>query len=187
MRELALHILDLLQNSVEAGAGRVDLNIEEDAFAGRLRITVRDDGRGMNPETAGRVTDPFFTTRTTRHVGLGLPLLAAAAERAGGSLTIHSAPAAGTTVDACFQLGHPDLQPLGDMASTLLAFLLSEMAPELHYSHYRRVLRGPRSAEETFEFDSAEIRATLGGLPLTHPAVRRWLAEFLQEGETWQN
>ena len=175
MRELALHVLDILQNTVEAGATRATLTIYEDTPADRLTITVADNGRGMDAATVARVTDPFYTTRTTRHVGLGLPLYAMAAEQAGGRLLIASQPGVGTTVEATFQLSHPDRQPLGDMAGTLLAFLLSERTPELRYEH--------RLNDHTFEFDTAEIRAELGDVPFSHPAVVQWLAEFLEEGE----
>lgn len=185
MRELALHILDLLQNTVEAGARHVDLIVDENWPANRLRISVCDDGRGMDAATVARALDPFYTSRRTRHVGLGLPLLAAAAERAGGSLSIRSQPGAGTTVEAAFQLDHPDRQPLGNLADTLLAFLLAEQAPALHYVHTRdQQTTGAADGEPAlFEFDTAEIQAALGDLPMTHPAVQQWLAEFLAEGE----
>jgi len=182
VRELALHILDILQNTVEAGATRVTLTIHEDLPADRLTITVLDNGRGMAAETVARVTDPFYTTRTTRHVGLGLPLYAMAAEQAGGGLRIVSQPGLGTTVEATFQFSHPDRQPLGDMAGTLLAFLLSERTPELRHEHRLRQGSAPGD-ERTFEFDTVDIRAELDGVPFTHPVVARWLAEFLEEGE----
>jgi hypothetical protein len=173
--------LDLLQNTVEAGATQVDLTIEEDWRHDRLRIAVRDNGRGMDAETAARATDPFFTSRTTRHIGLGLPLLAAAIERANGLLTITSQPGVGTTVEATFQLSHPDRQPLGNLADTLLAFLSSaQRAAELRYVHRTERAGGGRAI---FEFDTAELRAALGDTPMTLPAVQRWLAEYLAEGE----
>jgi anti-sigma regulatory factor (Ser/Thr protein kinase) len=189
MLELALHVLDILQNPVEAGATQVDLLLVEDEPADRLSITVKDNGRGMDEQTAHQVLNPFYTTRTTRHVGLGLPLYAAAAETAGGVLMVNSRPGEGTTVEATFQLSHPDRQPLGDMAGTLLAFLLAERAPELRYAH--RVVgtrRGEVSSPETaaareFTFDAAAIRAELDGIPLNQPLVAQWLAEFIAEGE----
>ncbi len=180
MRELALHILDVLRNTVDAGGQHVTLTIEEDIPGDRLAISVSDDGRGMAPETVAQVTNPFYTTRTTRHVGLGLPLLAAAAERAGGDLRIMSAAGQGTTVEVTFRLVHPDRQPLGDMAGTLLAFLLAEDAPQLRYEH--RVTGGP-AANQVFAFDTTDILAELGDVPWNHPAVVQWLAEFLAEGE----
>lgn len=191
MHELALHVLDILQNTVEAGATRVSLTIDEDVPGDRLTITATDDGRGMDAATVARVTDPFYTTRTTRHVGLGLPLYKMAAEQAGGRLRIESQPGVGTTVEATFQLSHPDRQPLGDMAGTLLAFLLSGQAPELRYEH--RIRRdepdavapgaGTQAPPLQFEFDTADIRAELDDVPFTHPAVAQWLAEYLAEGE----
>lgn len=182
MLELALHILDILQNTVEAGATCVELAILEDELADRLTITVTDNGRGMDEQTARRVLDPFYTTRTTRHVGLGLPLCAEAAETAGGGLTIRSRKGEGTTVEATFRLSHPDRQPLGDMAGTLLAFLLSERTPGLAYMH--RVVGNQVSEEREFRFDTTAICAELDGVPLSEPAVAQWLAEFIAEGES---
>jgi anti-sigma regulatory factor (Ser/Thr protein kinase) len=175
VRELALHVLDILENAMEAGATRVELTIEEDQPGGWLTITIRDNGRGMDAATLAQVTSPFFTTRNTRHVGLGLPLFAAAAERAGGQLVVESAPGRGTTVLATFGCFHPDRQPLGDLPGTLLAFLLSQQAPDLHYHH--------RVDEDAFDFDTVDIRTALGDVPLSNPTVRWWLAGFLQEGE----
>jgi anti-sigma regulatory factor (Ser/Thr protein kinase) len=175
VRELSLHVLDILQNAVEAGASRVSLEIAEDTVADRLTITIRDNGRGMDAATLARAANPFYTSRTTRHVGLGLPLWSAAAERAGGQMTIESQPGAGTTVTAGFRLSHPDRQPLGDIAGTLLAFVLAERPVDLQYVHH--------SATGEFAFDTAQIRAALEDMPITHPAVRHWLAEYLTEGE----
>lgn len=184
MREIALHVLDVLQNAVDACATRVVLTVCEDRPADWLTVTVADNGRGMDAGAVGKTLDPFYSTRTTRHVGLGLPLLAAAAERAGGGLSILSAPGEGTTVEARFRLSHPDRQPLGDMAATVLAFLLAERSPDLRYVH--RVVRdgaaqscGGCDDAACFEFDSAELRAVLGDVPLAHPAVVRWLGEHI--------
>ena len=175
MRELSLHILDALENSLEAGASRVTLTIEEDLAADRLTITITDNGRGMDAETARKALDPFFTTRTTRHVGLGLPLFAAAARRCNGDLTIESEVGQGTTVRATFQHSHIDRAPLGDIRGSLLSFLLAEHPVDLHYVH--------RVNGRHFEFDTADIRAELGDMPLSHPLVRAWLSEFIAEGE----
>jgi len=174
MRELSLHILDVLENSLEAGATCVELTIEENITADRLAITVRDDGRGMSEEQVERIFDPFFTTRSTRHVGLGVPLFKAAAERCGGDLTVISQPGEGTTLQATFQHSHIDRAPLGDMEGTLLAFILSGVC-DVHYVH--------RVDGHEFEFHTADMRAELGEIPLTHPAVRNWLQEFIAEGE----
>jgi len=174
MRELSLHILDVVQNSLAAGASRIELTIDQDCAADQLTIIVRDNGRGMDRAQLEMVTDPFFTTRTTRRVGLGIPLLKAAAERCNGRLVIESAPGQGTTLQAVFQDSHIDRAPLGNLASTLLTIILGDTC-DLHYVH--------RSDGSEFSFDTAEIRAALGDIPLTHPAARRWLREFLVEGE----
>jgi len=173
--ELSLHILDMLENSIEAGATRVELRIEEDLEADRLTIEIIDNGKGMDEKTLARVLDPFFTTRRTRHVGLGLPLFAAAAEWCNGGLHIESLVGQGTRVVATFQHSHIDRAPLGDVKGTLLVFLMTERPVDLHYVH--------RVDSRTFEFDTAELRAELGDVPLTHPAVRRWLGESIAEGE----
>lgn len=175
MRELSLHILDVLQNSLEAGASKVTLTIEEDLRTDRLTITVTDNGRGMDADTVTKVLDHFFTTRTTRHVGLGLPLFAAAAKRCNGDLVVESKPGQGTTVRATFQHSHIDRAPLGDIRNTILSFLLAARPVDLHYIH--------RVNDRQFEFDTADIRAELGNVPLSHPAVRDWLSEFIAEGE----
>ncbi len=180
MRELSLHILDVLENALAAGATCVDLIIEEDLTSDRLTVTVRDDGRGMDAEQLKRIYDPFFTTRTTRHVGLGVPLFKAAAERCNGELTVTSQPGKGTTLRAIFQHSHIDRVPLGDIEGTLLAFILSG-ACDLHYVHQVGV---HQVGAEAFEFHTADIRAELGDIPLTHSAVRNWLQEFISEGET---
>ena len=175
MRELSLHILDVLENALAAGATCVDLTIEENAADDRITITVRDDGRGMDEEQLECIYDPFFTTRTTRHVGLGVPLFKAAAERCNGELTVTSQLGQGTMLQAAFQHSHIDRAPLGDIEGTLLASILSG-ACDLHYVHL--------VDKDVFEFHTADIRAELGGIPLTHSAVRNWLREFIAEGET---
>ena len=180
MRELSLHILDALENALEAGATCVDLTVEEDLTTDRLTITVQDDGRGMDEEQLKRIYDPFFTTRTARHVGLGVPLFKAAAERCNGELTVTSQPGKGTTLRAVFQHSHIDRAPLGDVEGTLLAFILSGVC-DLCYVHRVDV---HQVGKETFEFHTADIRAELGDIPLTHSAVRNWLQEFIAEGET---
>jgi hypothetical protein len=176
MRELSMHILDVLENALEAGATCVELIVDEDLVTDRLVIVVRDNGRGMDGETARRALDPFYTTRTTRHVGLGLPLFKAAAERCGGGLSVDSAVGQGTVVRARFVHSHLDRAPLGKMADTLLAFLMSErQGVRLLYRH--------RIADRVFELDTAEVEAELDGVPLSHPRVREWLHATIAEGE----
>ena len=179
MRELSLHILDALQNSLEAGAALIELTIEEDLVADRLTITVRDNGRGMDESQLARVFDPFYTTRKTRHVGLGVPLFKAAAERCNGDLTITSQPGKSTTLQATFQHSHIDRAPLGDITGTLMTVILGGTC-DVHYLHrVRKVGQG----DQEFEFHTANIKAELGDVPLTHPSARQWLQEFIAEGE----
>lgn len=174
MRELSLHVLDALENSLEAGATLIELVIEEDLAADWLTIAIRDDGRGMSEDQLARINDPFFTTRSTRHVGLGIPLFAAAAERCEGNLAVTSQPGKGTSLQATFRHSHIDRAPLGDITGTLLAVILAGSS-DLHYIH--------RLDGHQFEFHTADVRSELGDIPLTHPAVRTWLRDFINEGE----
>lgn len=173
MRELSLHILDILQNSIEAGARHLDLKISESTSTNRLVISIADDGRGMDRQTVERVVDPFFTTRTTRQIGLGIPLFRAAAQQCDGDLIITSAPGVGTRVNAEFQHDHLDRAPLGDIKSTILSVILANRTCDLRYSHH--------VDERCFEFNTAEMRQILGEIPFTEPRVRIWLDEYLQQ------
>ena len=176
MRELSLHVLDLLENARAAGASTVEVDITEDLEADSLTIVVRDDGRGMDAATAKQATDPFFTTRSTRHVGLGLPLLVAAARQCSGDLHLESAPGTGTMITATFQHRHLDRAPLGRMADSLLAFLLGGGQPtRLVYSH--------QVDDRSFELDTAVVKAEVGDVPLSYPPLREWLRRYLSEGE----
>jgi hypothetical protein len=164
-----------MENAVEAGASHIEIRIEEDTEADRMWIEVADNGRGMTKEMAASVLSPFVTTRTTRHVGLGLPLFAAAARRCEGDLEIESEVGKGTRVAATFRHSHVDRAPLGDMPTALMAILLSGRSVDLTYTH---TVDG-----EEFQFGTAEIRQELEDIPLTHPKVRPWLYSTLQEGE----
>ena len=174
MKEIALHILDIAQNSITAGADRLEIALTEEN--GAISLTIADDGRGMSPELLATVSDPFTTTRTTRKMGLGLPLLRLAAEQTGGSLTIESTLGAGTTVRALFRGDHIDCPPVGDMAGTVT--LLIQGAPELELTYTHRV------GERTFRLDTGDIRNELGeGISLAEPEVVLWLRDYLQEQE----
>ncbi len=175
MRELSLHVLDLIENSLAAGAQRVRVSIDEDTRANSFRICVADDGCGMDAETQARAVDPYYTTRTTRHVGLGLPLMKAAAERCAGCFDLTSQLGKGTTVTAVFQRDHIDRAPLGDMVSTLMGALLRGGDRwDLEYIH--------RVDDRKFELDTAQIREVLGDISFGHPAVREWLESYLRQG-----
>jgi hypothetical protein len=174
MRELALHLLDLAENSIAAQARAVTINVTEDLAADRLYLSVVDDGQGMDPALAARVLDPFVTHRTDRKVGLGLPLLKAAAEACQGGLRLESAPGQGTRVAAEFQRSHLDRMPLGDLPGTWATLLVGH--PQVHWRFEYRV-----GAAE-FVFDDTDLKRELGGLPLTEPAVLRFTRAVLAEG-----
>ena len=172
MEELALHILDLAENCIAAGARHVQICVTENQRDDQLRIEVSDDGAGMNSEALQRSTDPFFTSRTTRRVGLGLPLFEQAAKRAGGEFRIESRPGGGTKVTGVFRHSHPDRQPLGDIGQTLLTLVVG--SPQVEFTYRRRT-----DDSEVF-FDTQDLRARLGNVPLSSPqgiaAVRFALA-----------
>ncbi|HVN54861.1 MAG TPA: sensor histidine kinase [Anaerolineaceae bacterium] len=174
MRELALHILDLAENAIAAGAKTIQINVTEDLARDRLRIQVIDDGSGMDAETAARVIDPFYTSRTTRKVGLGIPLLEEAAEACNGELQIDSKPGKGTTVNVEFQRSHIDRMPLGDLPETITTLVIS--APEIHW-----IFRYQVDGNE-FVFDDEPIKNELGDIPLSEPGVLAYIRSVLKEG-----
>ena len=137
MQDLSLHILDIVENSIAASATRIRILIAEDTERDLLSLEISDNGAGMDAETQKKVLDPFYTTRTTRRVGLGLPLLAQAAREGGGHLELDSEPGRGTTVKAVFQLSHPDRKPLGDIAATLETILCGRPELDLQFEYKR--------------------------------------------------
>lgn len=175
MKELSLHILDIMQNSVVAGATLVELTVTENAAEDILEFTVKDNGKGMSEEFLSRVENPFTTSRTTRKVGMGIPLLKLAAESTGGGIHIESELGKGTVISARFGYSHIDRQPLGDMAGTMLGIVTSYDKTEFLYTHN---VNG-----REFLFDTREIRKILGDVPFTQPEIVLWLSDFLKENE----
>lgn len=176
MEDLSLHILDIVENSIAAGASRVEIRVRESRRDDRLTIEIADDGRGMREETLERATDPFFTSRTTRRVGLGLSLFEQAARRAGGDFKITSRPGVGTQVTGVFQHNHVDRQPLGDIAQTLLTLVVGNPQVEFSYVH--------QTGDSSISFSTREITARLRDIPLHSPqaiAAVRKSAEKLRE------
>ncbi len=174
MKEISLHILDVVQNSLEAGATRVTIDVNEDRASDILSVAIADNGRGMPPELAARVTDPFVTTRKTRRVGLGLPLFAATARQTGGTLTVGSTEGEGTQVTATFGLSNIDRPPLGDMATTLACLLVANPSLDLEYRH--------RSGGREFIFRAAEFRERLDGVSFSNPAIYGALRDYIDAG-----
>ena len=176
MEDLSLHVLDIAQNAVEAGATMIEIDLTEDPGGDRLVIEVRDNGRGMDAATAAVAADPFFTTRTTRKVGMGLSLLAEAARAAGGLLSLESEPGQGTRVKATFQYGHIDRAPLGDIETTLMVLLAGSPGADVLFRH---VVSG-----REFSLCSTDVRAALNGEPLASPRGLALLREAIRSGES---
>ena len=186
MRELSLHILDIAENALTAGAGLISIEVAESSPEDRLQITIRDNGRGMPPEKIRSIDDPFVTTRTTRRVGLGLSLLAAAARRCEGDITVDASPGRGTEVTATFRHSHIDRAPLGDMAATLGMLIMGNPHVDFVYIH--------RLDDRDFTLDTRELKRELEGVDLSDPVVashltesiRRSLKELASGGSTLQ-
>lgn len=175
MEDLALHILDLIQNSIRAQAERVDLTIEEDEKKDRIVIEIWDDGQGMSEDFCKKVLDPFTTSRKTRRVGLGLPLFSMTANQCEGDLEIDSVPGEYTKVLAYMRLSHWDRPPLGDMPGTIVALLVGN--PDLDFKYQHRV-----NGEE-FTLDTTEIREAMGpGYSISDMEILEWIREYMKEG-----
>lgn len=177
MNELSLHILDVIENSTRAGARLIEITIIEATDRDKLMIEIKDDGSGMDEETLGRIMDPFYTTRTVRRVGLGIPLLAQAARAAEGSCTVQSSPGGGTRVTVEFRLHHIDRQPLGKMDETLATAIAGNPEVDFVYTH--------RIDDENYRLDTRELRLVLDDVPLNSAPViafiRNDIAEALAE------
>ncbi len=174
MREIALHLLDIVQNSVTAGASHVDIRFDLDGN-GMLSMSVKDDGKGMSPELLERVRSPFVTTRTTRKVGLGIPLLQQNAMLSGGDVRLESQVGAGTTITARFNTASIDCLPVGDLAQTMATLIMgSPDRPDF-------TLTCASPAGE-MDFSTAQVRAVLGPeVSLAEPDVVRWMQQSLTE------
>ena len=168
-----MNILDIAQNSVRAGATLVNIEVAADSTSDILKIGVLDNGCGMTPEQISRVTDPFYTTRTTRKVGLGIPLLKMAAEMTGGTLSIQSEPGCGCTVWATFGLSHIDRMPLGDLSSTATALIGA--CPQIDFVFNF-------SADGTgFTADTREFKRIMGDIPLSSPQVLQFIGDYITD------
>ena len=177
MRELSLHILDVAENSLRAKATLVEIAVIENSDQNRYEIAITDNGCGMDKEYAAAVISPFTTERTTRSVGLGLPLFAATAERSNGTLELTSSPGVGTTVRVMMDRNHIDRPPLGNVGDTIIALLCTESQADLYFLH--------KVDDEQYVFDTREVKGQLGGLAITTPTVLHWIRDFVNENETY--
>lgn len=173
MLELSAHILDIAENSVRAGAKLVEITIMEDDGENLLSIEIIDDGIGMTREEIERALDPFYTTKKVRRVGLGLPLLSDAAQRAGGTLQLESSKGHGTSLKVTFQLDHIDRQPLGDIASTLVILIAGNSRVDFLFKHTKN--------NRQFELDTRDIRKEINDIPINHPEILKYIRKVISE------
>lgn len=175
MEDLSLHVLDIAENSINAGAKTIGITIKEDTHTDMVTLEIKDDGRGMDEVTLAKARSPFYTTRTTRKIGLGLAFLEEAARAAGGTMDIESAPGRGTSVRATFRMSHIDRKPLGSMAETIVALIAGHGDIDFTYRHLKD--------GQAVSVDIREIREKLGGAPVDSPEVLSFLRKYLDQEE----
>ncbi len=171
MTEISLNILDIAENSVKAGAALTEITVEADEKADLLTVIIKDNGCGMSGEQINKVIDPFYTTRTTRKVGLGVPFFKESAETAGGDFSITSKIGEGTTVKATYQLSHIDRMPMGDICATMHTLITMHSEIDFNYK-----ING-----NGFVLDTREFREILGGISFAEPEVSNYIRDFLRE------
>lgn len=175
MPEISLSILDVAENSTRANASLVSIGVSIDTKADTLTVTIDDDGCGMTPEQVSHVEDPFFTTRTTRKVGLGVPFLKQAALSADGDFKIASEPGKGTKVKAVFRYSHIDRMPLGDIDHTIQQLIVYHPETDFLYTY--------SYDGASFTLDTREMREILGDVPFSEPEVQQYILSYLQENK----
>jgi hypothetical protein len=180
MQDISLHLLDIIENSVRAGAKGVRIRIISDTQENVLRFIIEDDGCGMDSETLAMAQNPFFTSKEERvkKVGLGIPLFKQNAELCNGNFIMTSEPGLGTLLKVDFQRNHIDRLPLGNLTDTLLGAVVGH--PEVDF--YVNLINRDKGKEQTFHFDTAAIKEELGDIPLTYPDVIEYIEQSLKEG-----
>ncbi len=163
MEDLSLHILDIVENSITAGAGRIKITIREDSKENLLLIQISDNGRGMEKEMFENALDPFHTTRTTRKVGLGIPFLAQAARECNGDIQITSEEGKGSSITATFQHNHIDRKPLGNIEDTMIVLIASNPDIDFILEHEKN--------KNKYLLDTSDIKKELDGVPINTPEV----------------
>jgi len=172
LREISLHILDIAENGIAAAADLIKIKISESRLKNLLEITVSDNGKGIAPELIKKVTDPFFTTRTTRRVGLGLSLFKEAAKRCSGEFNINSREGEGTRVSASFVLDHIDLAPIGDLAGSITCLIMGNPGVDFVYTHEYN--------QRSFTIDTRDIKRELDGVSINRPEVLRYIVDMIK-------
>jgi hypothetical protein len=173
VEDICFHIVDMVENSVAAGADTIDVLIFESVKENLIRLEVRDNGRGMDRKTVENAMDPFYTTKEFKKVGLGIPLLKASAQVCHGDLRIESRPGEGTTIRAWMEKGHIDCPPLGNVTETILGLLVSFDDRNLRFVYQNDLA--------SFSLSTAEIRRQAGDLHFSHPDIFRFLKRYLNE------
>lgn len=172
MKTISDHILDIVQNSVRARATLIEIMVDEDKKSDLCTLIIKDNGCGMDDETLKYATNPFFTSRKTRKVGLGLSLLQQSAKVTGGSFELNSKPGGGTEVKATYGLAHLDRQPFGNVAEMFYLTMLSYKEIKILYKH--------TTATGSFEIDSESIRQMLGDVPLQNKEIKNAIIELIE-------
>ncbi len=173
MIELSLNILDITYNSIRAGAKNIDITVRADFCTDEMEISISDDGCGMSEEMVKTVSDPFTTTRTTRKVGMGIPLFKMYAEMCGGALRINSEPGVGTTIAATMKISHIDRPPMGDLGQTMTTLIGASPATEFKLNFV--------SDGKEYIFDTKEIKETLDGVEIENVEILSFLREMINE------
>ncbi|WP_427338959.1 ATP-binding protein [Caloranaerobacter sp. DY30410] len=173
MKELSLHILDLAENSVKAGATKINISIDEDTERDLLTIELEDNGEGMSEDLLKKVEDPFVTSRTTRKVGLGIPLMKAATLRCEGDFKISSEIGKGTKVTCVFRHSHIDRAPIGDIGQTIISLINANENIEIVYRHSYN--------GNYFVFDTKEVKKILGDVPINEANIILWIKDYINE------
>jgi hypothetical protein len=168
-----MHILDIVQNSISAKANMIEISIREDLKKDVLDLLIKDNGVGMDDDFLAEVTDPYVTTRTTRKVGMGIPLLKHSAEQSNGYIKIYSKKEIGTTIQAIFQHNHIDRPPLGDIAGTIVLLVAANPDVDFKYAHFVN--------RKKYEFDTREVKEILDDVRINDPKIRGMLKEMITE------
>ena len=173
MKEISMHILDITMNSIKAEASLIEIIIDDSIINNYLKITIKDNGKGMSENTINKVTNPFYTTRTTRKVGLGIPMLKESCERCNSYLKINSQLYVGTTILCCFERSNIDRAPLGNMGETIMTIINSTDNCDLIYTHI--------TDNGTFIFNTIEVKKMLEGLDINDNSILLWIKEYINE------
>lgn len=173
MEEISMHILDIVMNSIEADATIIEIFIEDSIKNNFLKINIKDNGKGMADEILDKVVNSFYTTRTTRNVGLGIPMFKQACERCNGYFKINSKVGVGTNIECSFERNNIDRAPLGNIGETIMVIINSGNNFELTYTH--------KTDEDIFDFSTREVKKILDGMNIRENSILLWIKEFINE------